>query len=168
MKKQNKTYTGQQKFNDSLRIGGMFCFVAVLGMALFSCKEETPKTIVESSEAVEKKMVKQDTVQKDFLFIEKKETEIQNGEYIKYFQNGRIEMQGILKEGKRDGLWKSYYEDGSPWSETTFTDGKKNGKTTTWYDNKKKRYDGYYTNDIESGKWTFWDETGKIQRTQNY
>ena len=126
-----------------------------LGLALFSCSQEPSKTI-------ENIKVQRDTINKNFLFTEKKDSLIQNGEYIKYYKNGVIEMQGMMKDGKREGIWKSFYEDGSPWSETIFNGGKKNGKTTSWYDNEKKRYEGFYTNDAESGKWTFWNEKGTI------
>lgn len=141
------------------KAGKIFFLFIIIG--LFSCSEETAKTI-------DDKKIQHDTIQAEFVFTEKKETVIQNGEQIKYHKNGVIEMRGMMKEGKRDGLWKSFYENGSPWSETTFKDGKKNGKTTTWYDNEKKRYEGFYTNDAESGKWIFWDENGKIQNTKNY
>lgn len=96
------------------------------------------------------------------------DTVIQSGEYIKHYKNGVIEMRGMMKEGKREGLWKSWYENGSPWSETTFEKGIKNGRTSTWYENEKKRYDGFYTNDMESGKWTFWDEKGKLVKEMDY
>lgn len=123
---------------------------------------------MEPNTTLENKKTLTDTIQTEFIFAEQKDTVIQNGEYIKYHKNGVIEMRGLMKNGKRDGLWKSWYEDGLPWSETTFVSGKKNGKTTTWYANEKKRYEGFYTNDVESGKWTFWDENGKIQSIQNY
>jgi antitoxin component YwqK of YwqJK toxin-antitoxin module len=123
---------------------------------------------MEPSETAENKNIQRDTIQRDFIFTESKDSVIQNGEYIKYYKNGVIEMRGMMKDGKREGLWKSWYEDGSPWSETTFKEGKKNGKTTTWYGNNNKRYEGFYANDIEAGRWTFWAENGKIQSTQNY
>ena len=145
----------------TLELGGAGKSFLLIAIVLFSCTEETSKTIIN-------KKVQNDTIQTEFSFTGKKDTLIQNGEHIKYYKNGVIEIQGSMKNGKRDGLWKSYYEDGSPWSETIFKDGKKNGKTTTWYDNEKKRYDGFYTNDDESGKWIFWDENGKIQNTKNY
>ncbi len=126
-----------------------------LGWTLSSCNNEPSKTI-------ENKKVQQDTIKTASFFTGKKDTLLQNGEYIKYYKNGVIEMRGVMKDGKREGLWKSFYEDGLPWSETIFTKGKKNGKTTSWYDNEKKRYEGFYTNDMESGKWTFWNENGKI------
>ena len=97
-----------------------------------------------------------------------KRTEVQNGESIERYPNGVIKMQGIMKDGKRDGLWKSFYNNGSPWSETTFSNGKKNGKTTTWYTNDIKRYEGFYTDDKESGLWTYWNEKGDVINKKNY
>ena len=77
-------------------------------------------------------------------------------------------MHGMMKEGKREGLWKSFYENGLKWSETTFAAGIKNGKTSTWYENGKKRYDGFFTNDLESGKWTYWNESGEQVSTKDF
>ncbi|MDQ3046292.1 MAG: hypothetical protein M3R27_02005 [Bacteroidota bacterium] len=91
-----------------------------------------------------------------------------NGEHVQRHKNGVIEMKGMMKDGKRVGLWKSWYEDGSPWSETTFREGKKDGKTITWYDNEQKRYEGFYTDDKESGKWKFWDESGQLVKEQDF
>jgi antitoxin component YwqK of YwqJK toxin-antitoxin module len=109
-----------------------------------------------------------DTIQKEFSFATRTDSIVENGEQIYYHKNGGIEMRGIMKDNKRDGLWKSFYENGTPWSETTFKEGKKNGKTTTWYENGKKRYDGFFTNDRESGRWVFWREDGTIEDTRNY
>lgn len=112
-------------------------------------------TIKVVTNAEGKKTIEQDTI-------------IQNGEYIKHYANGVIKMRGMMKNGKRDGLWKSWYDNGLPWSETTFADGKKTGRTTTWYENNQKRYDGFYTNDVESGKWIFWNEKGEVVQQMDY
>jgi len=87
---------------------------------------------------------------------------VNDGEYIQRYPNGVVEMQGMMKDGKREGLWKSFYENGSPWSETTFKNGIKEGPTTTWYENEQKRYVGNYKNDVEIGKWTYWNEKGEV------
>ncbi len=98
----------------------------------------------------------------------KKTPEVIDGESLEFYENGKVKFRGMMKNGKRDGLWSSYYENGAKWSETTFAEGKKNGKTTTWYENSQMRYDGFYTNDMESGKWIFWDEKGKQVETKDY
>lgn len=91
-----------------------------------------------------------------------------NGDYIKRYKNGVIEIQGQMKDGKRDGVWKSFYQNGAPWSETVFTGGQKNGATSSFYENGQKRYAGFFTNDKESGKWSFWDEQGNLVREMDY
>lgn len=129
-------------------------------LCLVACNRNASK-----QESAEEKP--RDRMSQDFTF-ESKADSVVSGEQIHYHKNGVIEMRGMMKDGKRDGLWKSWYENGLPWSETTFVLGKKNGKTTTWYDNGKKRYEGFYTNDKESGRWMFWKEDGSIADTKNY
>jgi antitoxin component YwqK of YwqJK toxin-antitoxin module len=114
------------------------------------------------------------TVQHDTLKTESivqsssKDSIIGNGEYIQHYKNGVTKMRGMMKNGKRDGLWKSFYENGSSWSETTFKDGIKEGRTVTWFENEKKRYEGFYKNDVESGKWIFWDDKGNVVTEKDY
>ena len=129
-------------------------------LVFYSCTDAT--------KPAEQKAIQQDTLQTDFLFSVKSDTVIQNGEYITHYKNGGVEMSGTMKDGKREGVWKSYYEDGSAWSETTFLIGVKNGKTISWFDNEKKRYEGAYKNGKESGKWIFWNEQGKQERVKEY
>ena len=131
--------------------------VLLIGSAITSCSN--------TADSVE---VQHDTIKADTAKVKAKDSVIANGEYIKHYQNGVIQMRGMMKDGKREGLWKSWYDNGSPWSETTFEGGKKNGRTSTWYENEKKRYDGFYTNDTESGNWTFWNEEGKLIKMENY
>jgi len=136
-----------------------FSFIILLFTA---CSSETAKSTNDTNQ-------KKDSVyEENFVFVNSQDTVIQNGEQITRHKNGVIDKQGMMKNGKRDGLWKSFYEDGTPWSETTFKDGIKNGKTTTWHPNGQKRYDGFYTNDTESGKWTFYDEKGNITQQGDY
>ena len=91
-----------------------------------------------------------------------------NGDYIKRYKNGVIEIQGQMKDGKREGVWKSFYQNGAPWSETTFSAGMREGATSSFYENGKKRYAGFFKNDRESGKWSFWDEQGNLARKMDY
>ena len=134
----------------------------IVSTILFSCANKNGS--VAQNKAQQNDTVKSGNVND----IQKKDSIIQNGEYIKHYKNGVIEMRGMMKNGKREGLWKSWYDNGLPWSETTFKDGKKNGSTKTWYENEKVRYTGFYTNDVESGKWNFWDDKGKLFNTKDY
>jgi antitoxin component YwqK of YwqJK toxin-antitoxin module len=136
-------------------------FIALfLLIGLFSCKENNSQTVDSN--------VQRDTVKTNKLLEQRSDETIMNGEYIQYYKNGVTKMRGMMKDGKRDGLWKSFYENGSPWSETTFRNGMKEGKTTTWYENEKKRYEGFYSGDKESGHWMFWDEKGNLVTEEDY
>jgi antitoxin component YwqK of YwqJK toxin-antitoxin module len=118
--------------------------------------------------AGDKPKVQHDTL-KTTNILEKNQKEIiSDGEYIKHYPNGVVEMRGMMKAGKRDGIWKSFYDNGLPWSETTFMNGVKEGPTVTWYENNQKRYEGTYKNDSEYGTWTFYDEQGRIIKTENF
>lgn len=136
-----------------------YCFI-ICFVFIYSCTE--------TEKPAENKATQQNASQTDFMFSAKSDTSIQNGEYITYHKNGAVEITGQMKNGKREGVWKSYYMDGSPWSETTFLAGIKNGKTISWFDNEQKRYEGFYTNGKESGKWTFWEESGKLESEKEY
>jgi len=138
----------------------LFFLITITGIASCSSNPQA------SSET---QAVQHDTIKANSkITITTSDSVIKTGEYIKHYKNGVIEMRGLMKDGKREGLWKSWYDNGSPWSETTFSNGIKDGKTTTWYENEQKRYAGFYKDDKESGKWTYWDEKGKVVTIKDY
>jgi antitoxin component YwqK of YwqJK toxin-antitoxin module len=104
----------------------------------------------------------------NFTIVTTQDTTTKDGESISRYKSGAVRMQGMMKDSKREGLWKSFYENGVQWSESTFVCGVKFGKTTTWYENGNKRYEGFYANDKESGMWTFWNEAGELVNTKNF
>lgn len=135
-------------------------FLIICG--LISCSNEATDKVIEEVKA--EKTANPDST--TFTIVTLKDT-TQNGESIMKYANGQVKMQGLMKDGKREGLWKSFYENGTQWSESVFTEGIKNGKTSTWYENGNKRYDGFYTDDVESGVWTYWNEAGKVVNTKD-
>lgn len=141
-----------------------FLLLSVLMAGLLSCSNQS----VEEPVAGKTEAVPNPDSTRFTIAGNPQDSVVNNGESIQRYKNGVIRMRGIMKDGKRDGLWKSWYENGLPWSETTFSSGIKNGKTVTWYENGSKRYEGTYTNDRESGKWIYWDEQGKEVNTKDY
>ena len=55
--------------------------------------------------------------------IEGKEP-ILHGKYIEYYKNGQIKVQGLYKEGKRDGEFKAFLRDGKSAGSVFYKDGK--------------------------------------------
>jgi antitoxin component YwqK of YwqJK toxin-antitoxin module len=141
-----------------------FILFSLTIICLISCSNQTKDTPVEEKQ----KEIVSNPDSTNFTIISKQDTTTQDGQSIVRYKNGAVKMQGMMKGGKREGLWKSFYEDGTQWSESIFIDGIKFGKTSTWYENGNKRYEGFYTNDKESGKWTYWDEAGKLVNTKEH
>jgi antitoxin component YwqK of YwqJK toxin-antitoxin module len=139
----------------------------ILAVSAIACANDAEKKA--KSETKNKTQVKEEVYKVSIPASNKAKDSIpENGEYVSKYENGQVEIQGMMKNGKREGLWKSFYEDGTPWSQTTFKEGKKEGPTTTWYENGKKRYEGFYKNDLESGVWKYYDEKENFIKNFDY
>lgn len=90
-------------------------------------------------------------------------------EHLEYHPNGKLKIKGKLNaNGNRQGLWIAYYDNGIKWSESYYTDGKRDGHTLTFHPNGQVRYVGEYKNDLKIGLWRFYDESGELEKEENY
>lgn len=121
-----------------------------------------------SAEKKEKKESQNDTSKKMSFHVDSIGEQTLNGEYVKKYINGIIQIKGDYRNGQRNGLWQSWYPSGTLWSETTFKAGVKEGTTITYYENGMVRYRGFYKNDERAGKWKMFDESGKFQKEIDY
>lgn len=121
-----------------------------------------------SAEEKEKKESQNDTSKKMSFHVDSIGEQTLNGEYVKKYINGIIQIKGDYRNGQRNGLWQSWYPSGTLWSETTFKAGVKEGTTITYYENGMVRYRGFYKNDERAGKWKIFDESGKFQKEIDY
>ena len=87
---------------------------------------------------------------------------------IRYYKNGQIEMEGPLKDNRRNGTWKAYYKDGTVWSSSKYNHGKQHGPYATYYPNGHLRYKGQMHMDERTGKWTFYNNEGEIIKEIDY
>ncbi len=60
---------------------------------------------------------------------------LQQGEEIRYYENGRINHKGYNYKGKKDGLWVWYYENGKKWSEVYYSNDTPFGQRKKYYRN---------------------------------
>lgn len=90
------------------------------------------------------------------------------GIFHEYYKNGKIKMQGMLKDGKREGDWSSFYENGKVWSIGEYVNGKRNGIGNVFYENGVLRMEGMYKNDKQVGKWKLYDEQGKLIKEMGF
>ncbi|PKP05405.1 MAG: hypothetical protein CVU11_00430 [Bacteroidetes bacterium HGW-Bacteroidetes-6] len=85
-----------------------------------------------------------------------------------YYANGKMESEGAIVNGERDGIWRFWYQNGNLWSEGEFSNGKANGVRKVYYENGQLRYRGEYINDAKSGNWEFYDENGRKVDEEKY
>lgn len=136
-----------------------FLIISQIALVLFSC---TPKEVEKVEGTFDDGKPKVVCVYKniDGADVKVKEKEL--------YENGKVRMEGAIKDGKRDGIWKVYFDDGKLWSEGTFTNGKRNGEAKNYFPNGKLRYEGFFTDDKKSGHWKFYGENGTLLEEKDF
>ena len=129
----------------------LFFFLGLFMLEFSSCNWSTQQQGAAKNDTI---VIPSETIFEKNVFTK-------NGEEIKKYDNGIINIKGYYRQGKREGQWVSFYRNGLPWSEANYEGGLKNGATASYYENGNKRYAGFYANDNKTGKWSFWDEQGK-------
>jgi antitoxin component YwqK of YwqJK toxin-antitoxin module len=87
---------------------------------------------------------------------------------IKYYENGRKEVEGSYKKEKRHGKWIYWYDNGNVWSEGEFKTGLSHGYRKVYYPNGKLHYEGTFKDDKPVGTWKFYDEFGRFIKEEKY
>lgn len=88
--------------------------------------------------------------------------------YVTFHPNGKVDVNGILENGKREGTWSSWFDTGEKRSETTYENGQKNGDYRIWYKNGQVRVLGQFKDDVPQGVWISFDENGNKISEQDY
>jgi hypothetical protein len=55
---------------------------------------------------------------------EEQNSDIKDGLFEQFYDNGNIKIRGNYVNGKKDGLWESFYYDGSSSGRQTFKEGR--------------------------------------------
>lgn len=106
-----------------------------------------------------------------------------------YFDNGVLRLEGGIRNGKRNGLWRYYNPNGILTGESTYLDGdlsgpqktyylnggihteyycdsnKTNGLYKEYYENGQLKAQSWYMNDLQQGRYFNYYKNGKIQNT---
>lgn len=85
-----------------------------------------------------------------------------------FYKSGALYLEGNLKEGERDGLWKSFREDGQIWSQANYSIGKEQGVSKTYHDNGNIYYEGSFRDGKRVGVWHFYKKNGSSLKTIDY
>ncbi len=83
------------------------------------------------------------------------------------YNNGKIFMEGPIKNNKRNGEWIAWYDNGVIWSVGHYENGLKHGSSNVYYTNGQIRYTKNYDENVSIGIWYFYDpdgnEIGKVE-----
>ena len=100
--------------------------------------------------------------------------ERKNGQFVEWFENGKIKAQGTYDKDRMVGTWTTYYENGNKESETNYIQNErppynsiKDGDSKTFYSNGNIKSEGKYKNGYENGLWLFYKETGELDYAED-
>ncbi len=93
--------------------------------------------------------------------------EIYNGKFLDYYYSGRIQGEGILKNGKLDGLRKMYYQNGKLSLERYYTNSISNGLEKEYYEDGTLKQKGEFINGKENGIWETYFPNGQVKQRTN-
>ncbi|MFA4868878.1 MAG: hypothetical protein WC623_11795 [Pedobacter sp.] len=91
-----------------------------------------------------------------------------SGKFIDYFFNGKVQGDGVLKNGKIEGIRTVYYPNGNKRYFYTYSDGIENGQSEEYFINGKLKQKGSFVNKKEEGLWQVFYSTGKLKRESNF
>ncbi|HNR56256.1 MAG TPA: hypothetical protein PKJ19_13890 [Flavobacteriales bacterium] len=90
-----------------------------------------------------------------------------NGTQVVHLKEGG-RMEGMMRDGKREGSWISYRADGGLWSRSTYVNGLEEGVTEVFHPGGKLYYTGQYQAGVPVGEWVFFDLLGSEVKRVRY
>lgn len=89
-----------------------------------------------------------------------------NGPQVVHLKEGG-RLEGVMRNGKREGPWISYRADGSTWSRSTYLNGLEEGTTEVFHPGGEHYYTGQYHRGVPVGEWVFFDLLGgEVKRVE--
>jgi antitoxin component YwqK of YwqJK toxin-antitoxin module len=152
---------------------------------LFGGKKTTPpkeeKEIIIKKPATKKSAVKTNTIETTHEIWYSSEKDLKSKDYYRdkkhngpymIFDNGKLEIEGKLKNGEDEGLIKYYRNDGLLYKEETFKDGEENGVSRDYKhdlkgDNKIRREE-HYKEGKNHGIFLYRNDNGSTSSEGNY
>lgn len=90
------------------------------------------------------------------------------GKFIDYFMNGKKQGEGMLVNGKVDGVRTVYYPNGQKRYFNTYKRGIINGELEEYFINGQLKQKGSFVDQKESGLWQVYYSTGKLKRQSTF
>ncbi|HBD93595.1 MAG TPA: hypothetical protein DC057_05440 [Spirochaetia bacterium] len=91
------------------------------------------------------------------------------GEFIQYHQNGKVELKGMRKDGKWDGVYEKYSSDGVLLERLNYSAGVLQGISELYYEDTGSLYvKATMNNDEKNGLFEQYYPNGKLQYSVNH
>lgn len=142
-----------------------YCLLPTV-LFISSCSSE-PEENAESKSSTEKTTTI-DTSLNGLVGVIEKNPPVQDGDYIKKYPSGVVQLRGYYINGKRNGQWTGFFPNGTIQTEGFYKDGLRDGKAIVYYQSGKIYYTGYYKDGKEVGKWIFYKEDGTVFEEKDY
>ena len=91
-----------------------------------------------------------------------------NYDYVEYYANGQIDIEGEIIAGKEEGIWISYYENGQIKFEGEYIQGEREGYWVGYFINGVKSDELNYIDGKINGEYLWYHEDGYLQEKGNY
>ena len=139
----------------------VFCVIALLIIACNEKVELVTDSIVISEDDVHKKEMRS-----GIFFVDEKPF---TGKLIGFYPNKKDTMfVSSYAVGLEDGEWKKFHESGKIFQQRYYSKGSKVGRFSAWWENEKLQMEYFFENDEYEGTCREWSLEGKLIREMNY
>jgi len=90
------------------------------------------------------------------------------GKFIDYYLSGKIQGDGVLKNGVIDGVRTVYFSNGNKRYFYTYENGVEHGSSEEYFINGKLKQKGSFDHKKEVGLWQIYYSTGKLKRQSTF
>ena len=91
-----------------------------------------------------------------------------SGSHEAYWDNGLLRESGDIKEGLKDGLWRSYFENGILFEVGFYKEGRANGHWKIYYPDGQLSADLHYRDDKLDGYCEYFHQDGSTEEVVLY
>ena len=88
------------------------------------------------------------------------------GQFVRYYESGKLKSKINFKDNKLEGEWLYYYDNGQLMDKHNFKDGKKNCGCISYHENGQLWMKTNYKDGKRDGEQLFYNENGKLYKTE--
>jgi antitoxin component YwqK of YwqJK toxin-antitoxin module len=138
----------------------------ILLFFLASCAEKkTEETLVHKETIQSKEKVDSSAIDADFVVSDTYDSKtMKDGKFESFYPDKTLKAEGMVTNGKREGVWTSYHPNGNKQSENEYVNGILHGKTFTTFPNGQIMYIGYYYDGKYDGQWVYYKADGELSK----